>query len=525
MEFFLTSFFYYVKKKMMKKVVVESVCQKDLNKKVKAIVCEEKGKVYLKKICGGREIIKELISNDPALFEKWMKYESFSFGREQKKIPVITGDLYPTHLSSPLLVNLLVTNRCDMRCWYCFMNAGATGYVYEPSLEKLKEMMRKAKKAGALAIQITGGEPTIRRDLLEILRFARDNFAHVQLNTNGIRIATDLEFTKRLKGLINTVYISFDGVSKKTNPWIDYSIKAIENLKKSGIRSVVLVPTVRKDNLSEVGKIVKLACNYRDVIKAVIFQPIAFAGRIEKINQDFLKKYRIDYVEIFEVLEREFNNEITRWDFYPVCFVDPIRRLLEKIKNKQYPQFSPHPMCGGATYIFYDREKKKLVPITRFIDVEGLIDFIKNDLLKKKGPLLKLRILISLLLNVRKFIIKDELPKDLRHPILMIIKTLMKGDYETLGKFHKDSILVGSMWFQDPWNIQISRVEKCVIQYITEEGLISFCLYNGLRFGDKLREKHGEKIKEWEKRTGRKIKDDIFEEARKNPILLTGKIK
>ena len=136
--------------------------------------------------------------------------------------------------------------------------------------------------------------------------------------------------------------------------------------------------------------------------------------------------------------------------------------------------------------------------------------FIANDLLPKEGPFLKLRIGLSLHWNIRRFIIKEKLPKGLEHPVRIVVKALLKGDYKSLGKFHYNSILIGSMWFQDPWNIQlVPRVERCVIQYITEEGLMSFCLYNGLGFGDKLRRKYGMTIEEWEKKTGRKMRDDL----------------
>lgn len=504
---------------------VVSVCP-DSKKPVKAELFKKNDEIWIRKECPEGEI-EDIVFRDVKLWMKWMKYESI--GRTQIKVTTLTGPskekkLYQTHHSWPLLVNLLVTNRCNLRCWYCFMNAGRAGYVYDPPLEKLKEMMLVAKRAGALAIQITGGEPTVREDILEILRFARENFVHVQLNTNGIKIAEDLEFTKKLKGLINTIYMSFDGVSKKTNPWIEYSKKAIDNLRKAGITSIVLVPTVHQGNLREMGKVVKFAIENKDVVRGVIFQPIAMAGSIHKITMEFLKKYRVDYVDIFEVLEKEFDDEITRWDFYPVPFVDPIRKLIEKIRHKEYPQFSPNPMCGGATYIFWDKERRKAIPITRFIKVEPLMEYIKENLLRKKGPFLKLRIGLSFLWNLRKFIVKRNLPKGLKHPLLMITKAVIKGDYSSLGEFHYNSILIGSMWFQDPWNIQlIPRVERCVIQYITEEGLMSFCLYNGLGFGDKLRKKYGETKEQWEKRTGNKLNDDIWERAKKNPALLIGR--
>ena len=497
-------------------------------KSLPALLVEKSNQIWIEKDCEKHGHFEDIVFRDAQLWKKWMKYQIT--GRTAKG-PILLGPsggegLYKTHHSWPLLVNLLVTNRCNLRCWYCFMNAGRSGYVYDPSLAELKKMMIMAKRAGGIAIQITGGEPTIREDILEILTIARELFSHVQLNTNGIRIAQDLEFAKDLKGVINTIYMSFDGVTDKTNPWIEYSKRAIENLRKAGFRSVVLVPTVTQSNLSEMGKIIRFAIDNRDVVRGVIFQPIAMAGSIKKITGKFLKKFRVDYVDIFEVIEKEFNREITRDDFYPVPFIDPVRELIEKVREKQYPGFGANPMCGGATYIFWDEEKKKPVPITRFVDVEGLVNFIRDDLLKKKGVFLKARIGVSFLKNINKFVIQENLPSGIEDPVKMIIRAVAKGDYQSLRPFHHNSILIGSMWFQDPWNIQLQpRVERCVVQYATEEGLISFCLYNGLDFGDELRRKYGLPIKEWEEKTGKKLVDDLWGEARKNPGLLTGRSK
>ena len=69
------------------------------------------------------------------------------------------------------------------------------------------------------------------------------------------------------------------------------------------------------------------------------------------------------------------------------------------------------------------------------------------------------------------------------------------------------------MWFQDSFNLNIDRLERCVIHYTTLEGIVPFCAYNGLGIGDKIREKHSIPIKEWEREIGRSIKDDLWKEG------------
>ena len=83
------------------------------------------------------------------------------------------------------------------------------------------------------------------------------------------------------------------------------------------------------------------------------------------------------------------------------------------------------------------------------------------------------------------------------------------GSYDSLRGFHYKSLFVGSMWFQDPFNLNLDRLERCVIHYTTLEGIVPFCSYNGLGIGEKIRDKHSITIKEWEKETGRKMRDDL----------------
>jgi len=367
---------------------------------------------------------------------------------------------------------------------------------------------RNTRPIGSKAIQITGGEPTIRDDLLDIIKIAREvGFSHIQLNSNGIKLAESVEYCKKIKDAhVNTVYMSFDGVSKKTNPWLEQSKKAIENLRQVNLK-VVLVPVLIGDkNIDEAGKIVKFALENMDIIRGVNFQPISFCGRVTNIKDEKRERQRVDYVRMLEVIEKEFDGQISRGDFYPVPFVFPISKLIEILKGETQVEFTAHPGCGGATYIFM--ENGKLLPVTRFIDVEGLLDFVNKES-KIKGPLKKIRIASAFLRKIDNFVDYSKAPHGFN------LKKLLKdaalgGSYDSLRGFHYKSLFVGSMWFQDAFNLNIDRLQRCVIHYTTFEGIIPFCAYNGLGYGDKIREKYSVTINEWEEKTGRKIKDELW---------------
>jgi len=501
--------------KILKKTI--SVCPECFKageiKKIDAQIIEENGKVWMKKKCPIHGVFKSIYFSSPALYRKWMRYQADGKGVKNVEIKSLPDPsfLYPKHFSQTVLTNLMVTNRCNLRCSYCFMNAGAAGYIYEPSLEMLKKMMqavRLEKPVPSKALQITGGEPTIRDDLIKIIKIAKNmGFVHIQLNTNGIRLSEEPEYCQKIKKAgVNTIYMSFDGVSKQTNPWIEENKRAIENLRKAGI-GVVLVPTVIADsNLQEVGEIVKYAIENIDVVRGVNFQPISFCGRAGFVPNEVRRRKRVDYVKLFEVLENSFDGQITRDDFYPVPFVYPISKLVERLRGEPQVEFTAHPGCGGATYIFI--QNGKLIPITRFINVEKLIQFIKEQS-EKTGPFYRTRVTASFLKNISKFLIQNKVPKglDIKN---ILISAITRGQYKSLGKFHHQALFIGSMWFQDVWNLNLERLKRCVIHYSTPEGIVPFCAYNGLGYGDEIRKRHSMPIKEWEKKTGRKMEDDLW---------------
>ena len=500
---------------MKKLEEIESICpacyQAGIINKIDAKIIEDKGKVWIIKNCEKHGSFKDIYFGDSKIYDKWMKYSIEGKISPDIKTKILDSpSLYDAHKSQTVLTNLLITNRCDLRCSYCFMNAGASGVIYEPSLEQIRKLMLQARNErpmGSKAIQITGGEPTIREDLFEIIRMAKEvGFSHIQVNTNGLKLADSVEYCKKLKDeKVNTIYMSFDGVTKKTNPWIEKNKKAIENLRKINLKLVLVPVLIGGKNIHETGKIVKFALDNMDIIRGVNFQPISFCGKVTKIKDEKREKQRVDYVRMMEELEKEFDGAISRDDFYPVPFVFPISKIIELLKGETQVEFTAHPGCGGATYLFMDNGKP--LPITRFIDVEGLLEFIDKES-EIKGPFKKLRIASAFLKYIDKFVDYDKAPKDFN------LKKLLKdaaigGSYDSLRGFHYKSLFIGSMWFQDAFNLNIDRLQRCVIHYTTPEGIVPFCSYNGLGIGDKIRKKHSISIKEWEKKTGRLMRDDL----------------
>ena len=307
-----------------------------------AEIIEEDNKIWIVRTCPEHGPYKALYWSDADMYRRYEQYNSEGTGVENpqktasiEECPTACG-LCNNHKSTTLLANIDLTNRCNLNCEFCFANARACGYVYEPTFDEIVsmlEMLRNEKPCPAPAVQFSGGEPTMRDDLVELIKKARDmGFNQVQLATNGIKLARDPEYVKKLKKAgLSTVYLHFDGVTKETNPFINLSKKVIENCSVCG-QGIVLVPTViNGQNDHEVGDIIRFAADNIDVVRGINFQPIAFTGAA---SEDNIHKERVTIPDLLQRIENQTDGIIKKDFFYPVPSVVPISRLIEKYSGK-----------------------------------------------------------------------------------------------------------------------------------------------------------------------------------------------
>ncbi len=400
----------------------------------------------------------------------------------------------------------------------CFFYAKKAGYVYEPTLDQIIQMVRTAKNlkpVGCNAVQLTGGEPTLRDDLIDIIKAIKaEGIDHIQLNTNGIRLALEKDFALKVREAgVNTVYLSFDGVDEKTNPKNIKEIPAIlENCRRAEL-GLVLVPTViRTVNDHQLGDIIRFAADNIDIIRGVNIQPVSLVGSMPRKERE---KYRITIPDVIKRIEEQTNGEIAREDFYPVPCVTPISHFVEALTGRPQYEFTCHFACGMATYVF--KENGKLIPITRFIDVEGFFEYLDEKAEELKSSKIKSLKVLKSILDLRKFVDSKNAPKSL-DVSRILFDVLVRHDYTTLGEFHARTLFIGMMHFQDLYNYDIERVKRCVIHYGTPDGrIIPFCAFNVLPeiYRDKIHEQFGIPIEEWEKKTGRRLKDEIYRVVRR----------
>ncbi len=454
---------------------------------IDAEIVEEDGKIWLNSTCHEHGFFHNLYWSDAALYRRFEQYDAVGSGvsNPQNIAPPETCPsscgLCDNHHSQTLLANIDLTNRCNLNCEFCFANARACGFVYEPEFDDIVRMMkvlRDEKPVPAPAVQFSGGEPTMREDLVEIIIKAKEmGFPQVQIATNGIRIAQEPGFAKKLKDSgLNTVYLHFDGVTPETNPHLKIHMKAIENLKSVRL-GIVLVPTViHGKNDNELGDIIRFAIKNISVIRGVNFQPIAFTGAA---NDDDVRNLRVTIPDLLKGIEQQMNGILKKNDFYPVPCVLPFSDLVEAYTGRPQVRFTAHQHCGAATYVFVQKDGS-VVPVNRMIDVDNFFESIEHmaEKLKKGGTINKYTALLEGVKNLHESVKKGEQGNTTEF-WKIIGKTLIGQNFDALREFHWNALFIGTMHFMDRYNYDLARVQRCCIHYATPDGkLIPFCTYN-----------------------------------------------
>lgn len=460
---------------------------------VDADVYEEHNQIMIKKECPEHGIFENTYWSSEEIYEKASEYDYEGEGLENphtktiKECPLNCG-LCPEHESHTVLGLIDVTNRCNLRCPICFANAAVSKYLYEPSYEEIRQMLKNLRSNRPVptpAIQYAGGEPTVRKDLVDLIKLAKEEgFSHTQIATNGIKLATNPQLAKDLKDAeLNTVYLQFDGVTeepylknrgKNLLPW---KLEAIENCRKADL-GIVLVPTLVKGiNDHQIGDIIRFAIENIDIIRGVNFQPVSFAGRTPANR---VEEQRITIPDFENQVEEQTQSQIKVADFYPPSSIMPISDFIAAIEGDEQVTFTCHPHCGSATYVFVDDDK--IIPINRFVDVDRFFELLSksSDDIKDGGIVSKAKVVARASVELPKTVHRSKAPEsvDIKNILLNVFKD---RSYDALGDFHHKTLLISCMHFMDPWNFDQDRVKRCVIHYAVPDGrIIPFCSMNAI---------------------------------------------
>ena len=459
---------------------------------IKATIVEEDGRILMKKDCPSHGHFEDVMSTDPAFFRR---LESLYPGRDF----VIPKDGLHNHGTSSIkygrgaVLTIDLTNRCNMMCNPCFMDANQVGYVHELEWEDIKKLLDDAasiKPRRQLSVQFSGGEPTLSPYFLQAIRYAREiGYFSVQCATNGIRFAQDEDFAREAgEAGLRFAYLQFDGVGNENNQHrlvgnlFDVKLKAIENLHKHGVDVTLVTTIINGVNHHQVGDILRFAIEHIDKINALAFQPVSFTGRDEDIDDETRAKQRYTLSHLAHDVKAQASVGEPMRDWYPLSASGPLSDLKDLLGGleSEWGSFKCgcHPNCGIGTMLLVEEKTKAMVTVPSILNVDQMLNDIKviTDSARKK-TWTALQTGLSVLRNLRP----EGIP-----PALSPWKVIQVMDGHTGGKlgFSKKRrhdwrvFFVGGMWFQDLFNYDFRRTEMCIIPYATQMGEVSFCAYN-----------------------------------------------
>lgn len=385
------------------------------------------------------------------------------------------------HLQGTCCVLVEVTDRCNLKCPVCFAESGDKPAAVEKTVEELYQDFAWLVKKDCRFIQLSGGEPTVRDDLPDIVRAAKKAGAtSVQLNSNGIRLGKEPEFTKQLaEAGLDFVFMQFDGMDDEIyktlrgKALLREKAEAIQVCGQNGI-GVTLVPTVvPKVNDHQIGDIIRFGMAHSPVVRGVHFQPVSYFGRYPQPPKD---EDRITLPEIITAIESQTHGLIGA--------------------NDLVPSACDHPRCGfhGDFVIMPD----KLIPLTPKSSTKASSCCCKPaaEEARENGSSDQSAVRRQLndeALRNRDFVARRwkrnlrleqeaaDLSKLATEASVESLKSDQCGsdslmDFDTfLARVAANGFTVTGMAFQDAYNLDIERLRRCSLHVYDNGRIIPFC--------------------------------------------------
>ncbi|HEX2460262.1 MAG TPA: radical SAM protein, partial [Vicinamibacterales bacterium] len=361
-----------------------------LNEKVgeiKATILEKDGKIVMVKDCPIHGRFEDVMAIDTAFFKH---LEEVFPGRD---IRAHNDEKLHNHGSSTILhgrgsvLTVDLTNRCNMMCDPCFMDANQVGFVHELTWEDIKQVLDNAisiKPRRQMSVQFSGGEPTMSPFFLDAVRYARKvGYNSVQAATNGIEFAKSPDFAKAAaEAGLRYAYLQFDGIGNAANSHrrvgnlFDVKLRAIENLHNAGVDIVPVITIVNGVNNEQVGRVIEFALDNPKRINFLSFQPVSFTGRDEEVTPERRAAQRYTLSHLAHDVKNQTGIGVPTRDWFPISFMSTFTDWADVVHgpDREWGQLTCgcHPNCGIGMAVMIDKETKEAVPVTAFLRADQL---------------------------------------------------------------------------------------------------------------------------------------------------------
>jgi uncharacterized radical SAM superfamily Fe-S cluster-containing enzyme len=445
--------------------VTESVCPVCLRRIAAERIAEDDA-VFLCKTCPEHGVFKT------AVWRGLSSYRSWAGGGRSQSCPPVCGStivkgcpfdcgLCPDHRQHTCCVVLDVTQRCNLACPVCFASASNLA-APDPSLDEIEGWCRTLLAfGGPFNIHLSGGEPTVRHDLPELIRRIRAlGFGYIQLNTNGVRLALQKDYACKLKEAgLACAFLQFDGITEdafqtiRGRHLLETKLTAIRNCGEQEL-GVVLVPTlVPGVNTGQIGDILRTAISLAPTVRAVHFQPISYFGRYPTSPHD---GDRITIPEVIHLIEEQTAGQFAAANFYPASGENPYCSFHGKFwlypDGRVAPTARPAATscCGPAP-------------------APNLVQLGTGNRGQGEGAR-----------RAQRFVAQHwTFPAGSPQPSTEQLENIDVASLDAFLAEEKQSFCVSGMAFQDAWNLDLERLRECFLHVFSSRGkLVPLCAYN-----------------------------------------------
>ena len=464
------------------------VCKRTVDAEVNA----RENQVFLRKRCPEHGQFEARVYGDAEMYVDIQRFNKPGTRPLRTQTEVKDGcpsdcGLCPEHKQHACLGIIEVNTGCNLDCPICFADSGsprANGPDgYSITLEQCATMLDAfvAAEGEPEVVMLSGGEPTIHPDILAMVDLAQQRPINaVNLNTNGIRLATDKRFVAELgrrnqPGRPVNIYLQFDGLEERTHVAIrgrdlrETKQKALDNCAEAGL-TVTLVAAIEKDlNEHEIGPIVRYALAHR-AVRSIAFQPVTHSGR----HVAFDPLTRLTNSDVLHAIADQLPQWFTTSDFFPVPCCAPTCRSITYLLTQGHPD---DPDFG-------------LVPIPRLLQVEDYLDYVTNRVI----PDYEIREALEKLWSASAFVGTETNDSRLTRLSTEVAEALDCADAcgvnlpEALAGITDNAFMIVVQDFLDPYTLNVRQLMKCCVEEITPDGrLIPFCAYNSVGYREQVR--------------------------------------
>jgi len=478
---------------------------------------EREGKVYLVKECPECGRTEELISSDSGRY--FIKHELD--GKHEEPAGCMLNCLTCKRKNQPSFIFVDITNRCNSNCPICINNTPSMGFLFDPPMEYFEKIFAYFSELRPRpAVQLFGGEPTVRKDLFDIIALARSYHLPTRVVTNGLKLA-DGDFCRRLIDTGATILFAYDGANPRTyeilrgnKGHLQIKQQAMENIARIGGAKVALMTCVAKGfNDTEMGGILEFCHERRDFIRGIYFLPLAQTWSLEDFN---VEPERITTEDMEILLNSAFPDE--RVDFVPAGVLGELKSLMRCLRAKRPPFAGAHPNCESMYLLASDGEK--YVPLGRYLR-QGLPDLIhglfevdarlgklegkmegslRGRLLSKlglKGRWLRMRAVLALTGAARRNVrlgtlLKGRGPGKLYHAVAALAGLAVGRSARKVLRKHtkwQGVLQIIVLPFEDEATLETERLERCPNAFVyydpeaDQVGYVPTCAWSQHKIG------------------------------------------